>query len=197
MYRRVSRDHAPSSSEDPDTVDELRIVELTAIILLLPVTLLMLLAAMVLLTFAFVAIWKTLARIFRPSSADGVLCSAAGIVRHVVDRGHPPRAHPWHTRGTPIMWYPFLDTLYHVRWISMGVRKYTEQSEETTTTITTRYGHCLGTPILCVGTCSIRCLLYKVFTVDQRTRAILDRDLAFENDEVRAKAHLLAAMADM
>ncbi|CAM9227026.1 unnamed protein product [Ectocarpus sp. 4 AP-2014] len=37
----------------------------------------------------------------------------------------------------------------------------------------------------------------EVFTVDQRTRAILDRDLAFEDDEVRAKAHLLAAMADM
>ena len=37
----------------------------------------------------------------------------------------------------------------------------------------------------------------KVFTVDQRTRAILDRDLAFEDDAVRAKAYLLAAMADM
>lgn len=37
----------------------------------------------------------------------------------------------------------------------------------------------------------------QVFTVDQRTRAILERDLAFEDDAVREKAHLLAAMADM
>lgn len=42
-----------------------------------------------------------------------------------------------------------------------------------------------------------RTLSPKVFTVDQRTRAILDRDLAFEDDAVRAKTHLLAAMADM
>ncbi|CAM9961497.1 unnamed protein product, partial [Choristocarpus tenellus] len=37
----------------------------------------------------------------------------------------------------------------------------------------------------------------QVFTVDQRTSAILDRDLSQEDEAIKTKAHLLAAMADM